>query len=181
VAQRRQAKILGVLASSQLRERVSLPWDRIREEFVSLFLAKDSYAEFISEVGQFVATAKKRWLSTTMDWPQELAESEARDLLERTVGIHEAMRAVRHGDHGGMRGILDVLCKQLQAEALEQYLQTQVLPEIHRLSAEESIRLAEAYLQQFKGLGVEVEHPAVIAARWPEVLRQHARLVVFGT
>ena len=58
-----------------------------------------------------------------------------------------------------------------------QWLDTQVLPLINKLDADDSIELAKAYSAPFQSLGLETEHPAVAAARWKEVVHMHARLV----
>lgn len=164
-----------MLEPSHLRRLVALPWDEMREEFIPRFLSTNSYNEFILEVGRFVATSKERWLSTNEKWPADRAKSDVRQLLDETIGVEAAMRAVRHGDQGGMRHVLDTLAKELQAQALTQYLEHRVLPAIHSLKAYDSMTLAEAYLREFKSLGIEVEHPAPIAAKWRRVLKQHAR------
>lgn len=171
-------EILELLEPSRLRGRVALPWDEIREEFIPRFLATDSYEEFISEVGRFIATAKQRWLSTDMKWPADYAQSEARRLLEDSMGVQEAMRAVRHGDKGGMRSVLDNVAQALQTEALNQYLEHHVLPAIQSLDANESTALAEAYSREFKSIGIGVEHPAVIASQWRTILSNHAATVL---
>ena len=172
-------EILHALSPKVLRDTVALPHAEFREEFVPRFLSTSSHDEFLDELGRFVTHVRQRWHSVDIPWDHELAVSEARRLLEATVGEHEAMRAVRHGDRGGLRSFLDTLTRQLQLQALGHYLDTFVLPKIEHLEYEQSIALAEAYLGEFEALpGIEFESPTAIVGRWKEVVRQHAQLAL---
>ena len=172
-------EILHALSPEVLRDTVALPHEQFREEFMPRFLSTSSHDEFLDELGRFVAHVRQRWHSVDVSWDHELAVSEARRLLEETLGEHEAMRAVRHGDRGGLRSILDTLTRLLQLQALSHYLDTFVLPKIEHLEYEQSIALAEAYLEEFAALpGMEFETPAAIVGRWKEVILLHARTVL---
>lgn len=120
--------LLRCLSPETLRRTILLPVQQIREEFMPRFLSTESYEEFIGEFARFVRHVKKHWLKTGVEWPDEYAEGEARRLLEESVGTREAMKAVRHGDQGGLRWVLDEAMKRLREEAIVHYVDTIVLP-----------------------------------------------------
>jgi hypothetical protein len=157
---------------------VALPLDELREEFVPRFLTTDSYEEFIAAMARFVRHVKRGWLRTGVEWPDEHAEGEAKRLLEESVGVQEAMTAVRHGDRGGLRRVLDEVTRRLQEEALPQWVESTILPQVLSLSAEKSVEFAEAYLERFDTGSVAVESPEIVASRWREVLLEHALMIM---
>ena len=179
-------RILHALSPEVLRSTIMLPHEQYREDFIPRFLSTASHDELITELGRFVQHVKRCWHHIDFDWPDDLSQDEARRLLNTAVGAgpHDragelaALRMCRHGDHGGLRAVLDGIVQVLQADALGRYLDFVVMPQIKRLPIAESLRLAAAYRDTFQTLpGIELEHPAAIAARWEQVLHEHARLV----
>ena len=167
-------EILDDLSPSVLLERAVWPLEQWREEFTPTFLTTSSYQEMIDEVARFVCFMRERWFSTSLEWPQERGRSEAMRLLNSELGGGEskagefaAMKACRYGETGGLRMVLDSVARGLQREALSRHLDIVVLPKIAGLSADESMRLADAYLEEFRDLpNVEVNSPAFMASQW---------------
>ena len=174
--------LLRRLESERLRRIVELPLLDAREQFVARFVSTTSHDEFIDEIARFVDHMHKSWLSVDIDLPPDIADSRARDLLKATFGGEmEAMKLVRHGDSGGMRGLLDKITAVLQRQALGQYLTACVLPDIVALDAESSMRLAASYLDEYRSAwNTDLENPAMVAARWEEVIHRHAQIVLHG-
>ena len=165
----RLESILRSLSPEVLRDMIALPHERWREEFIPRFLSTASYEEMIEELGRFISHMRERWFSLSIEWPREHALEEARALLNRSLGDGShpragefaAMKACRHGDQGGMRMILDTLTRSLQAQALTRYVDSLILRGIYELTPDESLTLAEAYLEQFRSLpGLESQSPA---------------------
>lgn len=77
--------------------------------------------------------------------------------------------------------MLDILLRGLLDDHLRQYLDHVVLARIRALPASQSLRLAELYRQTFSVLPeCEIESPAAIVLRWPEVIHSHAHAVLKG-
>ncbi len=179
--------LLLALAPTTLRTQFVVPFQEWREEFTPSFLTTTSHDELMQELGRFVSHLQEHWFRNAIPWPHEQAIATARRLLNQTfgdnrhheAGVFAAMRACRHGDHGGLRTILDTLTRALQQEALTHYLDCRVLPMISRLSPRESLQLARAYRDQYRVLaGLELDSAASIAIRWQQVIHQHAHAVL---
>ena len=158
--------ILRSLSPEVLRTMIALPHEQWREEFIPRFLSTASYEEMIEELGRFISHMRERWFSMSIEWPREHALHEARSLLNRALGDGShpragefaAMKACRHGDQGGMRMILDTLTRSLQGQALTRYIDSHILPGIYELTPDQSLTLAQAYLEKFRSLpGLERE------------------------
>lgn len=172
-------ELIKALSPEVLRDKITLPHEEYRETFVARFLATSSHNELVDELACFVRHVRKHWHHLTIEWPRDLARDEGRRLLRAAGGEFAAMQAVRHGDHGGLRGILDQVTKALQAEALAHYLDICILQKIEHLSFKESLALATAYRDTFRTLpGIELESPTAIVGRWKHVLYDHARVAL---
>ena len=177
-------KLLEALSPKVLRETVLLPFDVAREDFEPRFVSTSSYEDALDELVRFIQHVKRKWLRTDVEWPRDLARDEARRLLasaaggpDHRAGERAAMAMIRHGDRGGLRGVLDLVVSMLQAQALGQYLDTVILPQVNKLPLEDSLALAQAYLEEFDTVpGLDLEHPALIVDRWEQVLHEHASL-----
>lgn len=181
--------ILEELAPERLRATFLRPFGSWRETFEPRFLVTDSYEEMMAELGRFVGHMQGRWFGDRISWPESFAKAKTWKLLARELGDGrnprsgelEAMRICRHGERGGMRYLLDVLTDGLLREALDQYVDAVILPRVYRLTCEESLELADRYLEVFAAFpGEELDSPASLVLRWRQVLKQHARKVAFG-
>lgn len=129
-------------------------------------------------MGRFVDHLRKGWLKAGVEWTDEHSEAEAMRLLKASVRLREAMRAVRHGDQDGLRRVLDVVTRRLQKEALIQWVEARILPQLQDLSVGESLQAARGYLQEFGILGMKLESLESIVARRPQTLRAHVRIAL---
>lgn len=177
-------EILDLIAPETLRDLCS-EFHEAREQFEPRILTTSSYEEMTRELGRFVGMVQERWFHAPFAWPQDRAEQTVRRLLNKSLGDHlhpksgefEAARLCRHGDHGGIRSVLDALADSLLDEALVQYLDCRVLPMIYGLDPQSSLRLAESYQERYPGQPEHYrENPATIALRWRQVVHQHARI-----
>lgn len=168
--------LLAALSPSALRELV-LPFPTHREAFVPRFAITTSHAAMEAEVTRFVAyMLNRRYCNDpALGWPALEVDRVTEELFRSIGGWRPAMQLMHDG---GMRKLLDTLTERLQERALLAYLEAGLLGEIEALSPADRFRLGEAYLDEFRHLGVELEHPALLLNWWPRILHEHARLVL---
>lgn len=181
--------ILEKLEPDRIRALFLRPYGTWRESFEPRFLVTDSHEAMMEELGRFVGHVQERWFGGRVAWPAAYGREQAAQLLKQELGDSRdprsgelaAMRICRHGERGGMRYLLDVLSDALLRQALGQYVDAAILPDVFRLTGEESLELARRYVATFGAFpAAELDSPASIALRWRQVLHGHAQRVAFG-
>lgn len=182
-------ELLAELSPRNLRDRFAHPHDAWREEFKLRFLTTESHDEMMSELTRLVCHLMQRWFGDRIAWPAERGRMLLVSILDRELGEKrtvgsgqfEAMKTARWGSGGGMRALSELVSRALLVEHVDRYLDAVVLPRIYELSVEENLALAREYLARFNVVPeLELDSPASVVLRWRQIIRQHARRVVFG-
>lgn len=170
----------AALAPEALRGAV-LRFAQWREMFTPATFQPASREELLWEVVRFVAHMHQHYYATpAMSWPEAIARRETDALLLRHCGSSwEGERILwRLASEHSLRAVLDWLTRRMQEDALHTYLDLRVLTPLKRLSLDDQLALAHAYVEMFCALPLETEHPALVMSRWHEVLGKHARIVL---
>jgi len=171
------------LSPSVLRDAVVLRFEQWREAFVPRFVFPSSRDDLMGEVVRFVAhVSKQRYAPASPDdWPVTIARRDTERLLTAHLGWWaDGERALqRIAAERGMRAVLDLLTRLFEQDELRSYLDERLVHPLQCLPVDDWLPLATAYLAEFQAMPhLETEHPALIVGRWPQILNQHARLVL---
>jgi hypothetical protein len=164
--------VLSEIDAETLARKIALPIDAARAGYVLDYVVTDSYDVFRETVCSFYRTLVRHTGAAPALGDPEMIAAEAFALLERAFAEEgdaaAAWAEARHGTHGGLRHVLDLMTERFKAEHQSRHVSRVVKAAVDPLEWSDRVRFICGLMQH---LGPHL--PPELRAQPPERFARH--------
>ena len=169
--------VLREIGAEALARKIGKPVDAARASFVLEGVTLDSYDAYLETLSGFYLHLLRHIDAGPAAVDPAILEAEALDLVDRAFadqgGNRSAWAEVRHGIHGGLRFVLDVMTEHFKTDQHAKHVSRMCKEALDPLDWEDRVRFMRAFLAR-----LAPDLPPEIRSQPPERFARHHETII---